>query len=44
MTAFIARSATGANMLLAAAGAAFRRLARLPEALAELIERHALGE
>jgi hypothetical protein len=44
MTALIAKSASNATLAFSAVGAAFRRLARLPEALAALIEKHALGE
>jgi hypothetical protein len=44
MTALIAKSASSATLAFAALGAAFRRLARLPEALAELIEKHAIGK
>jgi hypothetical protein len=44
MTALIAKSASGASLALAAVGAALRRVVRLPEALAALIEKHALGE
>lgn len=44
MTTLIAKSGSAAALALAAVGAALRRVARLPEALAELIEKHALGK